>query len=80
MLPQEIIDEMLSVITHIPLMDEQLRSIVKNAVEAGYAAGCEEAARIVESKSVPLGHERRYFAKAIRGWCKQILASQGASK
>lgn len=26
----------------------------------------EEAALTVETKSVPLGHERRYFAKAIR--------------
>lgn len=73
MMPEEIIGEMLSVITHIPLMDEQIRSIVKNAVEAGYAAGCEQSALIVETKSVPLGHERRYFAKAIREWCKQVI-------
>lgn len=73
MMPQEIIDEMLKN-ANIPfLMDKQIRSIVKNAVEAGYAAGCEESARIVEGKAVPLGHERRYFAKAIREWCRQVI-------
>ncbi len=74
MMPQEIIDAMLKN-ANIPfLMQDQIRSIVKNAVEAGYAAGCEEAARIVETKAVPLGHERRYFAKAIRDWCRQVLS------
>ncbi len=74
MLPQDIIDEMLKNANPMPMqMGEHIRSIVKNAVEAGYAAGCEESAHIVESKAVPLGHERRYFAKAIRDWCRQVL-------
>ncbi len=73
MLPEEIISEMLKGMHGMFLMDEPIRNIVKNAVEAGYAAGCEEAARIVEGKPVPLGHERRYFAKAIRDWCKQVV-------
>lgn len=74
MLPEEIIEAMLNNSYAMPMqMGDSIRSIVKNAVEAGYAAGCEEAARIVESKSVPLGYERRYFAKAIRDWCRQIV-------
>ncbi len=73
MLPQDIINEMLKNANLPFLMQDQIRNIVKNAVEAGYAAGCEEAACIVETKAVPLGHERRYFAKAIRDWYRQVL-------
>ena len=71
MLPEEIVTAMMGGNTE--LFDGRMQAIIRNAVEAGYAAGCEEAARIVESKAVPLGHERRYFAKAIRDWCHQIV-------
>ena len=70
-LPEEIVAAMMS--DNVDLFDGRMHAIIKNAVEAGYAAGCEESARIVESKAVPLGHERRYFAKAIRDWVKQVI-------
>ena len=71
MLPEEIVKAMTG--GNAELFDERMTVIIRNAVEAGYAAGCEEAARIVESKAVPLSHERRYFARAIRDWCRQIV-------
>lgn len=39
---------------------------IRAAIEAAANDAYEKAAQAVESKSVPLGHERRYFAKAIR--------------
>lgn len=58
-------EESLAVILAMDEYPERLEAMMKLVDEIRCDA-LEQAARAVETKSVPLGHERRYFAKAIR--------------
>lgn len=48
----------------------ELEDAITDAIQDTERAAYEAAAQIVETKSVPLGHERRYFARAIRQYAQ----------